>query len=63
MIKRENRLVRTVYSREEYNCMQMESAIDRMYGGKLSNFLAAFVKKNTINKKEAEELRKILEDR
>lgn len=62
MVKRENRMVKAVYSREEYGCMQMESAINRMYGGRLSKFVATFVKKNTLNEEEAEELKKILED-
>ncbi len=62
LITRDNRIVRTVYSREEFNCMQMEAAIDDMYEGRLSKFVAAFVRKNTINENEAKELIKILED-
>lgn len=62
LVERENRLVRAVYSREEYNYMQMKSAIDHMYEGKLSNLVAAFVKKNTINESEAEALLKIIEN-
>lgn len=50
------------YSREEYNCMQMKAAIDHMYGGRLSNFVAAFVKENTVSENDAKELIKILED-
>ena len=55
LIKREHRM-------DEYNCMQMKAAIDDMYGGRLSNFVAAFVKGNSINESEAEELIKILEE-
>lgn len=62
LIRRENRMVKTVYSREEYNCMQMKAAIDDMYGGRLSKFVAEFVKENAIDDSEAEELIKILED-
>ncbi len=62
LVKREHRIVRPVYSRDEYNCMQMKAAIDDMYGGRLSNFVAAFVKGNSINESEAEELIKILEE-
>ncbi len=62
LIRREHRMVTTVYSRDEYNCMQMKAAIDDMYEGRLSNFVAAFVKENSINESEAEELIKILED-
>ena len=62
LVERKNRLVKAVYSREEYNCMQMKAAIDYMYGGRLSNFMTAFVKKNKINESEAKELIRILED-
>ena len=62
LIRRENRLVKTVYSREEFNCMQMKAAIDDMYEGRLSKFVAAFVKENSINDDEADELIKILEE-
>lgn len=62
LVERENRLVKAVYNREEYYYMQMKAAIDHMYEGRLSNFMAAFVKKNTINESEAEELKRILED-
>ncbi len=63
LITREHRIVKPRYTREEHYNMQMKAAIDKMYGGKLSNFVAAFVKENTIDKKEAEELIRILEER
>ena len=62
LVKRENRMVEPVYSREQYNFMQMQEAINHMYGGKISNFVAAFTKENGIDQKEAEELIKILEN-
>lgn len=62
LVKRESRMVEAVYSREEYNYMQMKEAIDHMYGGRLSKFVAAFTKENGIDEKEAEELIKILEN-
>lgn len=61
LVKRENRMVTSVYSREEYNLIQMKSAIDHMYGGKLSNLVAAFTREKGISQKDAEELVKILE--
>jgi len=62
LVERKNRMVRPVYSREEYNYMQMKAAVDNMYGGRLSNFVAAFARKNAINENEAQELIKILKD-
>lgn len=50
LVKRENRLVEPVYSREEYANIQVKATIDRMYGGKLSDFIAAFVKENAGEK-------------
>lgn len=61
LVTRENRIVKTVYSRDEYNCMRMKAAIDEMYGGRLSNFLAAFVNENTLSAEEAQEMIRILE--
>lgn len=60
LVVRENRMVRAAYSKEEYNLMQMKEAIDYMYDGKLSNFVAAFAKKNVIDENEAEKLINIL---
>ena len=57
-----NNKISAVYSREEYNLLQMKEAIDHMYGGKLSNFVAAFTKENRIDDKEAKALIDILEE-
>ncbi len=62
LVQRENRLVKAVYSREEYYYMQMKEAIDHMYGGRLSNFVTAFVKKNEVDENDAKELMRILEN-
>lgn len=62
LVKRENRMVSVIYSREEYNYMQMKEAINHMYGGKISNFVAAFTKKNGIDEEEAKALMKLLEN-
>lgn len=62
LVKRENRMVEPVYSRERYSFMQMKEAINCMYGGKISNFVAAFTKENGIDQKEAAALIKILEN-
>lgn len=62
LVRREHRMVEAVYSREEYHFMQMKEALDHMYGGRLSNFVAAFVREKGINESEAEALIKILEN-
>ena len=58
---RERRMVKAVYSREEYHLMRMKEEIDRIYNGKLGNFVAAFTKENGIDRKEAKELIELLE--
>ncbi len=62
LVNRENRIVRVVYSREEYNGMQMKTVIDHMYGGRLSNFVASFVKEHSITDSDAKDLIDFLEN-
>ncbi len=56
MVIRERGLVRAAVEEEEYNFSQAQNAIDNMYGGKLSNFVAAFIRRNAVNKEDLEEL-------
>ncbi|MDE6994516.1 MAG: BlaI/MecI/CopY family transcriptional regulator [Lachnospiraceae bacterium] len=63
LVVRERRMVKAVYGREEYNLMRMKEEIGHMYGGKLSNFVAAFTEKNGIDEEEAQALLKILENK
>lgn len=62
LVKRENRIVKAVHSREDYSCMQMKTVIDHVYAGRLSKFVAAFAKKNTIADSDAQELIDFLEN-
>ena len=63
LVIRANRMVSAAYSEEDYNALQMQEAIDRMYGGMLSNFVAAFAIKNAISEEDAKELRKLLDEK
>ncbi|MBQ7954201.1 MAG: BlaI/MecI/CopY family transcriptional regulator [Lachnospiraceae bacterium] len=63
LVVRENRKVRAAFSEEEYQCEQMKDAIDRMYGGKLSNFVVAFAENDAISKEDAEELLHIMQQK
>ncbi len=56
LVIRERGLVRAAVDEEEYNFSQAQNAIDNMYGGKLSNFVAAFIRRNAVNKEDLEEL-------
>mgnify|MGYP000022761367 FL=1 len=62
LVKRENRIVKVVHNREEYNGMQMKTVIDHVYGGRLSNFVASFVKENSIADSDAKDLIDFLEN-
>ena len=61
LLERENRVVKALITRDEYNHLQMKENIDCMYGGKLSSFLAAFTGQEAISKEEKEKILKILE--
>ena len=56
LVIRERGLVRAAVEEEEYNFSQAQNAIDNMYGGKLSNYVAAFIRRNAVNKEDLEEL-------
>lgn len=62
MIRREKGFVSVVCDEEEYNFTQAKAAIDNLYGGRLSNFMAAFIKKNSVSREDAEELSKYLKE-
>lgn len=63
LIKRENRMVSAVYTKDKFCNMQMKEAINQMYDGKLSNFVAAFSRENEISDEEAERLIDLLENK
>lgn len=62
LVRRANRIVETVCSRDEYSYKQVKAAIDCLYDGQLSDFMIAFAQNNAINEKNMEELIRILEN-
>ena len=62
LVIRERGLVRAAVEEEEYNFSQAQNAIDNMYSGKLSNFVAAFIRRNAVNKEDREELNVYLKE-
>ncbi len=62
MVKRNNGIVETTCTYEEYRYTQMKAAVDCLYDGQLNDFVAAFTQKNVITKEEKEELIQILEN-
>lgn len=62
LVTRENRIVKTALSREEYHYEQIQAAIDAMYGGSLSNLVAAYLREEKLSKSEKKELRRLFDD-
>lgn len=62
LVSREKRHVCALMTKEEYCNIQIEEVIDDVYGGKFSNLVMAFTKRNKISSEEAAQLQKLLED-
>ncbi len=62
LVKRANRTVETLYTRDEYSYTQVKAALDCLYDGQLKDFMSAFAQYNVITKKNAEELIRIIEN-
>ena len=54
--------VTSVMSREEYIRLKGERYLEENYGGSLPGFVAAFLQKKKLSKKEVEEMAKMIED-
>ena len=54
--------VTSVISKNEFYSVQSEKFIDETFGGSLPAFLAAFTKRKSLTKEEADELRRIVAD-
>lgn len=62
LVIREHRVVRPRYTRETYTCMEMGAMIDQSFGGRVSNFLAAFKKENRFSDSDAEEMIRVIKE-
>lgn len=55
-------VVTSLMSREEYTRLKGERYLEENYNGSLPGFVAAFLKKQKLSKKEVEELAQLIED-
>lgn len=62
IFQNQNTVVSAVLSREEYARQKGEQYLQENYGGSLPGFVAAFLEKKRLSKKEVEELAKMIED-
>ena len=55
-------MVTSLLGREEYIRLKGERYLEENYGGSLPGFVAAFLQKKKLSKKEVEEMAKMIED-
>ena len=61
LFKKENGVVTSLISREEYYARHSETYIEETFGGSLPAFLAAFGTRKKLSDREVEELQKLIE--
>ena len=61
-VKNENSAVTSLISREEVQAEQSELFVEQTFSGSLPGFLVAFLGGKTISEKEAEELRRLIDE-
>lgn len=61
IVKNNNSLIIPCVTEEEYQAEKSSSFLDKHFDGSLPNFLTAFSKENSLNKKDIEELEKLIE--
>lgn len=61
LVVNENSQISSVAKREEVMSQKTEAVINKAYGGSLPMFLAAFLSNERLTKKEAEQLKKLID--
>lgn len=61
IFKNENGIVTSCISKEEFYAKQSKQYVDEEFGGSLPAFLAAFTSGKKLSKKEADEIRKMID--
>ncbi len=61
VLKNENAIVTSLFSREEVNQSESEEFLDENFEGSLPRFLTAFTKRKKLSSKEIEEIRDIID--
>ena len=58
----ENKMVRSLVSKEQVNKYEGEALLQRAYDNSVSDFFAAFLQDRKLSKKEAERIKKLIEE-
>lgn len=62
VVKSEQAVVTSLYSREQLMIAQSREFVEKNFGGKLPQFVAAFAKGGKLDKKEIEELKQLINE-
>ena len=62
VLKNENATVTALVGREEVLRRESEAAVEKSFGGYLPGFVAAFLNGKTLSHREAEELRRLIDE-
>lgn len=61
IFQNENAVVTSLIKQEQIQKFESEQVIDRTFGGSLPRFITAFMNDKTLSKKEAEELKRLID--
>lgn len=62
VFKNENTVVSSVITKDEYSAKQSVHFVEDVFEGSLPKFLAAFIGARKLNKKQADELKKLIDE-
>ena len=62
LLRNENGVVSSIVSREEFYSAKTEQFVEDTFDGSLPAFIAAFVSRKKLSAKEADEIRKMIDD-
>jgi len=62
IFKNENAVVASLLTKEEFYANQSRKYVEETFGGSLPKFLAAFIGVGKLNEKQAEELKRLIDE-
>ena len=62
IFKNEDSMVSSVISQQEFQTLQSEQFVDDAFGGSLPAFIAAFTQRKKLSDREAEEIRRMIDE-
>lgn len=62
VLKNENTIVSSLYSKEQIQEAQMEELVDKTFEGSMPAFIAAFSRSKRLTNREVDQLRKLIDE-